>query len=466
MKTDYLKTSLFYPITIVCLICFLLTFVSVNLSTSLGIILSFWLIMRGRPDGMLGLFLLYFVRYYFYNFANGSMVYEERDSLVIAGFPLTVETVVCGFICLRVFLEKIICPETYKAKFLQILFSLWIAAFIPVLIGFYLGYQVRDPNWTRGLRWLMISGSYFYGYILAKRWPKGGNSLILVSIFLPLVFIMLLLMNLGVYWSHHGFLFLGLGGAFSIYFMQNRLFVNRILGMFLFCLSVWYTIRGSLTSMGITFLSIFLFYLGSNKRKVTLAIRHRILKFVGVIAILGILFFSFGIGFLGYHPDFKPSLSHGSYVGTFAQRVEAKALSDRLPFWHPALRQIIAGPHFIVSFYRPLLLGTPGLPEKWWVGAHNVVLETLRINGLFAGIIMLIILFLALKNNILVLIKSADSVLKALAAGVLGVAVVGMITGDFPADMTVGFWIWSLAGLCHGLFLQHSALLLEDKQLS
>jgi len=467
IKSKYLKTSLFLPITVVCFATFLLSFASVTLSVSLGIVLSFWLIMRGKPDGILGLFLLYFGRYYFYDVSSfvssgGAMPDYLRETLTVAGFPLEVQTVACGFISLRVILEIFLRPETFKSKFPKIIFPLWIVAFLPVLIGFYLGFQDKSTNWTRGLRWLMIAGSYFYGYILAKNWPKDSNNL-LVIILLPLVIVMLLLMNLSVYWSHHGFLFLGLGGAFSIYFIRNRSFMFRLLGVLLLCLSVVYALKGSLTTMGIVSLSILFSYLGTKKQVAPSIIRTRIVKFAGTMAILWILIFSLGIGFLGYHPDFKPSLSYGSYEGTFAQRIEAKALSDRMPFWHPALKEILSGPSFIVPSGKALILETPGLPAEWVVGAHNVFLETLRINGLFAGTIMLAIYFLALKNNLFVLTKSADPILRSLAAGVLGVGIVGMATGDFPADMTVGFFLWSLAGLCHGLFLQRSPLAVKSK---
>ena len=34
------------------------------------------------------------------------------------------------------------------------------------------------------------------------------------------------------------------------------------------------------------------------------------------------------------------------------------------------------------------------------------------------------------------------------------VGLVGMTLGDFPADMTVGFFLWSMAGFNYGLFLK------------
>jgi hypothetical protein len=458
LKPDTLERTRFYPITAVCLACFLLTFVDTTLATLLGTILSFWLVLRSKPDGMFGLFLLLLLPQDFYDVAAGRTPQRAMETLLPALPLFKVDSMVCGFVTLRVFLERLLWPSTYRSRIPRLLFVLWAAAFIPVLVGFYLGYQTRNPNWTRGLRWLMISGSYFYGYILARRWPTGRSRLPLVLVLLPLVGTMLVLMEAGVYWSHHGFLILGLGGALSVYFMWNRERVNRLLGIFLLCVAAAFAAGGSLTAMGITLLSVVLSYVGTKKGVFPSIAHNRVVTGVGSMAIVGIVLFSFGIGMLGYHPRYKPSRSHGSEGGTLVERIEFKALSDRLPFWHAALKEILSGPHFIVPSDRPLRPETRGVPATWWMGAHNVVLESLRINGLFAGTVMLMIYFLALRNSLMVLTTSADSILRSLAAAVLGVGIVGMTTGDFPADMTVGFWLWSLAGLCHGLFLRSNPL--------
>lgn len=410
--------------------------------------------MRAKPDGILGLFLLYLVPGYFGHFSEGPPEYN----------PLSVEVLACAFIALRVVWERIRRPDTYRSKFPKMLFTFWVLAFIPVLIGFYLGYQTKNPNWTRGLRWLMIAGSYFYGYILAKQWPSG-KSIIFLPMMLSFVGIMLVIMKFGLFWSHHGFLFLGLGGAFSLYFIRNRAPINKIIGAIFLYLLISSVVTSTITTMGVVLLSFLFAYFGAKKCP-TLK-ETRIVKTIGNVSMVAVIAFSFGISILGFNPYLEPLLMYGSYSAqaeTFSQRVAIKTLADRLPFWHPALKDILSGPHIIVPSGKPLLLDTPGLPAEWELGAHNVVLESLRLNGLFAGLVILLIYFLALKNNLVVLTESNDPVLKSLAAAILGVGIVGMTTGDFPADMTVGFWIWSLAGLGHGLFLQASLLSKDHPQ--
>lgn len=445
--SNYLKTSQFYPITFICFASFMLCFVSPKLSIVTGLVLAFWLFMRAKPDGLLGIFLLYLSRYYFYESGN-SVEHNLRDTFSIADFPCEVETIACLYIVLRVFFEKNFWPENYRSTSHRIIFVLWIVAFLPVLIGTYPGYQMRIYNWSGGLRFMMIAGSYFYGYILAKHWPNGRNDL-LILILLPFVFVMLLLMNLGIFWSHQCFFLIALSGAFSIYLIRKRSFPYRLLGIIFLFLSIRFGITHPVTTLAISFLSIFLAYFETMKSS---KLFHPIKKIIITMLVFSGIFFTVYIVYKGFCPDY---VSEGIYIGeveSLGELAKAKAFSDRLPIWIEATKQIFAGPYFIVPT-RPIM-NIPGYENGWWNGSHNVILESLRVNGLFAGTIMLIIFFLALKNMVLVLTSSKSLILRSLAAAILGTAIVGMTTGNFPIDMTVGFWIWGLAGLCHGLFLK------------
>jgi len=451
-KMNFLKTNRFFAITILCFLTFLLSFISNKLAVLMGVGLSFVLVMRGRPEGLLGLFILYYTQYNFITDPHGRSLFRGSNLLTFAGFPISVPIVMCGFVSLRVFLEKFRNPRTYRSKFPQILFWLWLVAFLPVLAGTWMGYQERNINWTRGLRFLMLSGSYFYGYILAKYWPRGKNEL-LVPVLIPLAVILLSLMALGAFTSHHVFLFLGLAGAFSVYFIQNRSFKHLLVGAMLLILSARIAISGSITTLFIVVFSTLFAYMGM--KRTFFFFKRRTKMILGALAIASILFFTFGVVYLCLGNDYNLMAGSGGMDRiTIERRIESKVLTDRLPLWSAALGQIRGGPYFVVPSGRPLTLFIPGLPKLWYVGAHNTILEVIRLNGFFSGVVILIIMFWALKNNLLVLNRSTDPALKCLAATVLAVGVIGMTTGDFPADQNVAFFLWGLAGLAHGLFLQ------------
>ena len=137
----------------------------------------------------------------------------------------------CGFIAFRVIFEIFNNPSTFREKIPLTVLYFWLMCFIPVLIGFYLGFESRNPNWTRGLRWLMISGSYFYGYILFKKLPNFRHSGIktLIITLIPMAFIMLFLMMFNLFWSHHAFFLLKHWRC-----ILNILFKNEVFNFFFF----------------------------------------------------------------------------------------------------------------------------------------------------------------------------------------------------------------------------------------
>ena len=265
MIKDYIESTHFYPITVICFLTFLISFFSVPFSIFIGILLSFWLTMRAKPDGLLGLMFLYFSKYYFFGLASN----PEREKLFLGSFPLDVQTLMCMFIAIRVIWEIIMRPSTFRNKIPFSILILWLLAFIPVLIGFYLGFESRNPNWTRGLRWLMISGSYFYGFILLKYIPQESQSAgikLLVATIIPISTVMLLLMSFNIFWSHHGFFFLGIGGAFSIYYIRKNVFLYFLLGLTLLITVLFFSLTNTITTMGIVLIGIIFSFVSSIKR--------------------------------------------------------------------------------------------------------------------------------------------------------------------------------------------------------
>ena len=383
-----------------------------------------------------------------------------RSKLSLGSFPIDVETVMCGFIALRVIIEILYRPSTFKFKIPTSLLYMWLFCFIPVLIGFYLGFISGNPNWTRGLRWLMISGSYFYGYILLRSIPlnfnHSGVKFLTVTI-IPMSVVMLFLMLTKIYWSHHGFLFLSFGGAFSIHYMRNSSFLYFFLGFFLFFMIWKLALSGTITMMVIVLFSI-LFSLVGSVKKVSLGPLGKSLSSKGGGIILSlVLFFTVGVLYSGLkmiQQNEEININVKNINEGFESRLENKVLADRLPFWYAAFEQIISGPYIIVPSGRPLKI--IGITNDWVVGAHNTILEMLRLNGLVAGSFILYIYFFALRNLLVVLGNSNIRFLRTLAAGLLSVAIIGMTTGDFPADLTVGFWIWSITGLVHGLYTREN----------
>ena len=216
-------------------------------------------------------------------------------------------------------------------------------------------------------------------------------------------------------------------------------------------------LSGTLTMVGIVLVSIFFSLVGSVKKVSLSSFGKRFSSKSGAIILFLVLFFTVGVLYSGLK-----TLQQNKDINIYLKnrdegiesRLENKILADRLPFWYAAFEQIISGPYIIVPSGRPLKI--IGITNDWVVGAHNTILEMLRLNGLVAGSFILYIYFFGLRNLIVVLGNSNIRFLRTLAAGLLSVAIVGMTTGDFPADQTIGFWIWSISGLVNGLYTREN----------
>jgi hypothetical protein len=446
------------PITVICLAASALSFWSEAVADVVRILIGFVLVMRARPDGLIGLFILYFSGPDFYSlgdFKTMSAV-EERVRLpgspTVFGFPVNLPTLNCAFVSIRVFWELLASQKTFVKRHDRILLALWLLALIPATIAFLISYHLRQDNWTRGMRFLLTASSYFYGLILARRW--NGNWLSephprLVGF----VFVMLTLMNAAIYWSHHGFLFVALGSAFSIYYIKAKLLLYKIIGLLLLALSARYYLNSTTTMLGVGVIALVL-SIAVNTRVHRLLIPGMFMGF-GYLAIAFSLSYSVVVVTLSSMYDVTPGMySNVDVDASVSERILSKTFSDRLPLWLSAYEQIKSGPYFLVPSGRPLLVKDTGGEFEWSVGCHNVPLETFRNCGfLIAPIIMGLFVF-ALRGNLIVMAESSNRLLATFSAGIWGVALAGLATGDFPADMTVGFFIWSLSGAVTGLHIQ------------
>ena len=132
-----------------------------------------------------------------------------------------------------------------------------------------------------------------------------------------------------------------------------------------------------------------------------------------------------------------------------------KTFIDRLPFWVAAFEQILEGPYIFTPSGRPFYIDMVyyGKNYEWTVGSHNVILETIRNSGFIVGGFILLVFFIAIRNNTILIFNSKDKILKTLSASMIITAVIGSTVGDFPADMIVGFFLWSILGFTYSKFL-------------
>lgn len=437
---------------LICSIILIFSYFDESFSIILAILYGLVLMWKAELPGFLGLFILYLTKYNFYYVGDyKSMenigINKERFELLIFSFPIDLPTLVCFTVPFRVIFENFKDKSTYE-KYRK-LFFLWLCILFPAIAMFILSYSVREPNWTRGFRFLLTVGSFFYGLILAKNVNRSNIKYFFLTLS-ALSFVVIVLMNLHIFWSHLSFLFLGFSSSFSLYLLFRGNAVYKCFGI-IFTFLTWNLILNSTFTVLLIGIISSLVFFQSYRRSFLEYKKHRQMfsKYVFTLYILGflILFFPFLIIGLGDFMGINIYYFEIADDNPLKEKLLAKILLDRYPFWKAAYTQIMDGPIFFVPSGRPLLVNSLSGDFNWIYGAHNVVLEVIRNDGFLVGLCILFLIGSIVLRLTKVLFFSQNLKIIALISAVLGVTLSGIITGDFPVDMIVGFSLWALFGL-------------------
>ncbi len=438
------------PITLACIAILLVSYIDVHSSILLSTILGFALIWRAHPDSIVGLLILYSNKYDFYDIIDykvmGRYFTVEQESLLIAGFPINLPTLASMFVTFRIIDEFIRSPKTFKNISLRTLLIIWLFTLIPATFLFFYSYSIHHVNWTRGFRFLLTSGSFFYGIILYKKWSEYGDRRFQKH-FVSLSIAVLFFLNINFFWSHLVFLIIAFASALSYYMIRQPNLQYKIIGLGMIACTFNIIFNATITILLIGLISYFLAFMSygnifnkNSKEKVGV-------KYFGYILIISSLIFSFAIVLISKSMSIEYIGISSSINENLLNRVFAKMFYDRFILWDASFNQILNGPFFIVPSGRPLIL--EGLMEttEWMNGSHNIVLEVYRNSGLFIGSVTLVIIIYAVRVNLMILVKSKDNLLKCMSSAVIASVVTGMSVGDFTLDISVGIFIWCLAGL-------------------
>ena len=435
---------------IVLLISFLGGQAGVSASVYIGLIIAAILFWQANIETLAGIIVLYLVKNNFEFIVKG----DEAYGLSVGGFPLTVELMACFFITIRVLAEIIIRPTTFEKTIGMRWIYLWLVAFIPSFYSLGMGFLEGNENWTRGFRFLMISGSVFYGIIFARNFNTKKDSGYFFSMLVPLFTIFIFLWATRQFFSHLMFFIIGFMAAYSVFLIYKKTIFSLLFAVFLLvCFAAVIPITSFtvliiiMVSMSLTFLA-----LRKNQNK-----EFKKSFFITNIFPYGLMifsaFFTFTISTLTIIFDIDPEILLIQTAFAPGTSLIDKVIMDRLPFWAAATTQIIEGPKLFVASGRPLLLEVHSYYAEdfsWELGAHNYILECIRNNGLIAGGIIILIYVKTMLLCSKLLLNSSDKSEITILCSIIAVTTVGITTGDFPGDMTAGFLIWSLAGFFVG----------------
>jgi hypothetical protein len=368
----------------------------------------------------------------------GFLAFPRSVEWVVLGgieVPAPLVVVTAGFA--RVCLELVRGGRAFRGVIPRPLLLLFLAGLFPAFLGALLGQAMGLNQWSLGFRAMLALGGLFWGVLVARgAGPRPGR---MVRQLAGIVFVGAALMLAGFLRDMMVFIVIGLAGGLVPWCVQRRRLVEAAV---LAGAAVVGIVGISLTTAGQVLVALGCLVLAAVR---SAGLRRWILR-AAVLA---------GCAASGAMIWLVTQL-HDKTLVEFVQRDEGlvayamfKLLGDRGPLWLAAIQQISSGPYWIVPSGRPLR------PENfnygyivyiWEYGSHNTFLELLRHTGFIAGPIGMVLIGYAVVLATRTLTETADAALRGLAAGFLGVAVVGVTTGNFPVH-DVGFFLWALGGM-------------------
>lgn len=373
----------------------------------------------------------------------GPFVFEETVRAVpLAGVEVTATLVILAAAFGRVLLELLRGGRAFRGIVPRPLTIAFMLALVPVFLGGLQGQAMGNNQWSLGLRAMFALGGMFWGVIVARR--AAAQPLRLMNQLATIVFVACAMLAVRFLNDMLIFCLLGLAGGLLPYYVSRRRWVEA--GTLAAAAAIG-AVALSLTAAGQVVVGLGGVVLAAIRSRTIRRTVLRLAVLVGSLASAGMLWFVVQM--------------QGKTLLEVVQRDEGvftyaifKLLGDRGPLWLAALQQISAPPYWVVPAgrsLRPENFNYGYIVYLWDFGSHNTFLELLRQVGLVAGAVGIALMLWTIAAAVRVLTETRPPVLRGLAAGFLGVAVVGMTTGNFPV-YDVGFFVWSLGGMLAGLW--------------
>jgi hypothetical protein len=392
---------------------------------------------------------------------------HESARVTVLGFPLTTNYVFAFCVTIRVLHEALSRPRTFAGIISPAWLWLWASCFLPAILATFYGRAERNFSWTAPLRDTMMVGSLFFGMILAR--DKRETIAVIRGRLVPLAAIMVTLSMVGCFYSRGMYFVTSLGPAL---FLSWKTFSGRAgrwaLYAYLFALTTLYAfalyptayarrvaeLLYSTSGNSVALIACWLFpilLIGFVRRNARTDSRRR-----GPLALLpaagGLFAFAFPIVFALFSFTLNVDVAKVKDIGELPirDRVTYKLFADRAPIWRGALDEILTPPYVLKAGGRSegYRLMVDGDKKPWPAGSHNLPLEELRRNGLYAGLICLILILRGSVYALRAVINASDPLVRAFAIASFSSLFILTLTSHIPMETNAALWLLGPAGMC------------------
>lgn len=328
----------------------------------------------------------------------------------------------------------------FKNNSNKLLFGIWFLVLLISIIGLLLAIinkQVSAGGLTVGLRIALTIGAILLPLSVTSRKLEPQ---LMIIVKMSVVFFLLGLLN-GL-WMFVAF-------AFPAYlFFSDEKNGWKILGIVSLIVILFFNFSFTLKLTALGSFVLLLFY---NKEKLSsIFVRYKIFKYL--LYLFPILF----MVFLVY------SNISGTYI--FSERFTSKLFEDRVPLWTYSLDLILNSNFFIVPAARDVkVIDYSKLGEdNWGFGAHNIYLEMARQLGVFATLLITVIIGTVLLKTFELIRKNKN--LSKILLSLFAVYIVWGLTGNALVWDGTGFLYWLIIGQLYQSGLNYKRMLKRKRK--
>lgn len=396
--------------------------------------------------------------------------YERFEGMVIiiGGLPFTVNYVLLLALLIRVLYDVLTKPQLLRGPLAWPFVLVWLATMLLAFNNSLLGRDMGNPSWSAPARITLSIGALWLGAVLARDRPLLLE--VLRRRVAPFVTVVLGLAFCEAVVNRLTWLLVALGITLAVDAVSGAKLVRkkpvRALLLLFLAVAIGFGLRATpamlelarqrggsfaatLTTMLVPLLTGGLAWL-SRPRSGGSAGRGRSGR--SVIATTTLLYlsfcaFPFVIAALTFNADIENRGREQNI--TLRERIVYKLFFERAAIWRGAIDQISQPPYIVVPSGREgYLITNAGRSGKFMVGAHNMVLESLRSGGLLGGVVILGFFYACVVAAAVACLVRADAVGRILGPAVIAVIVGTGVSGASVLDPTLGFFTLLFAGVC------------------
>lgn len=392
---------------------------------------------------------------------------HEEARVMILGFPITTNYAFALCLTARVLHEAITRPRTFTGIISPWWLAIWASCFIPAVLAALLGKVEQKFSWTAPVRDVMMVGCLFYGMLISRN--KEETIAVIKRRVIPMACVLLTLAMFGYFYSRGMYFIAAFGPAL---FLSHRAIGGNptrwIVYAYYAALATCYAFalyptaygaqvaQSLYSTSGNSFalvaawvaavgISLFVPRLSTN----TIGRRSLLSQLPWIAGAVATLF---PIVFALVSSSFTVDIPRVKdiYELSTQDRFMYKLFYDRAPIWRGAFDEVLKPPFFLKSGgltagYKLMLNGDK---VPWPAGSHSLVLEELRRNGWYSGLLCLILIIRANVFSLRAVIFADHSLVRAFAIASFSSLFILTLTSHIPMETNAALWALGLAGMC------------------